>query len=183
MCIRDSPGTPVFFGDTQPGPEGSIFGHPATERAIAVGTINVQEPGNDEIAEFSSQGPSLISFPIPELRSKPDITGIDGVSVTGSGGFPSTFFGTSAAAPHIAGIAALLKSANPDATADEIRSALINGADDLGATGIDNVYGGGRANAEGSLLLLPDPIVSNSSGDFDILDFLPAIIEASKKRN
>ena len=37
---------------------------------------------------------------------KPDVVASTCVSVTGSGGFPRTFCGTSAAAPHVAGIAA-----------------------------------------------------------------------------
>jgi len=126
----------------------------ATERAITVGTINVQDPLQDDIAIFSNQGPSRIDFPTRQDRQKPDITGVDGVSVTGAGGFPQTFFGTSAAAPHIAGIAALMKSARPSATAEEIKSALINGAVDLGEPGKDTVFGAGRANAEDSLELI-----------------------------
>ncbi|MCH9010600.1 MAG: S8 family serine peptidase, partial [Chloroflexi bacterium] len=87
---------------------GSVFGHPAVPGAIAVGAIDADDPGNDTIEPFSSRGPSEIFFPSPESRAKPDLAAIDGVSVTGAGGFPNTFFGTSAAAPHVAGIAALL---------------------------------------------------------------------------
>jgi len=160
----------------------SIFGHPASERAIAVGTINAEEPNNDLIASFSSQGPVQINFPVAETRQKPEITGIDGVSVTGSGGFSSFFFGTSAAAPHIAGITALLKSARPNASRVEIEQALLDGAIDLGSSGVDNVYGTGRANALNSLNLILDG-VDAPAVEFDILDFLPAIIEAAKRGN
>ena len=156
--------------------ENSIFGHAASERAIAVGTINVQDFSQGDIADFSSQGPSRIDFPVRQDRQKPEITGIDGVSVTGNGGFSQTFFGTSAAAPHIAGITALLKSANPSATRDQIENALLNGAVDLGTPGTDNTFGTGRANAEDSLQLI-------LNDDFNILDFLPAIIQATQNQN
>jgi hypothetical protein len=56
---------------------------------------------------FSSRGPTL------DGRQKPDVSAIDGVSVTGAGGFGSLFFGTSAAAPHVAGIAALAVQSAP----------------------------------------------------------------------
>ena len=156
--------------------ENSIFGHAASERAVAVGTINVQDFLQNDIASFSSQGPSRIDFPVRQDRQKPEITGVDGVSVTGNGGFPQIFFGTSAAAPHIAGITALLKSANPSATRDQIENALLNGAVDLGTPGTDNTFGTGRANAEDSLQLI-------LNDDFSILDFLPAIIQATKNQN
>ena len=94
-----------------------------------------------------SRGPSRIDFPSLQIRQKPDLAGIDGVSVTGTGGFPGTFFGTSAAAPHVAGIAALLKQTRPSASPAKLRQALENGAVDLGAAGPDNVFGRGRVDA------------------------------------
>jgi hypothetical protein len=83
---------------------------------------------------FSSDGPRRIlynanSTPITPgnvsstggtLRQKPDITAADGVAVTGVGGFPNPFYGTSAAAPHAGAIAALVKSANPSLTPAQI---------------------------------------------------------------
>jgi hypothetical protein len=59
-------------------------------------------------AEFySSRGPTL------DGRIKPDLAAIDGVSITGAGSFPKPFFGTSAAAPHGGGAAALFLQAAP----------------------------------------------------------------------
>ena len=78
---------------------GSIGGHQTALGAITVATINAGDPGNDTIAFYSSQGPCDVFFPAPFRRAKPDITGIDGVSVTGAAGFSNPFFGTSAAAP------------------------------------------------------------------------------------
>src|SRR6185295_19282858 len=62
---------------------------------------------NSTMEFFSSHGPTL------DGRQKPDVSAIDGVSITGAGRFPSTFFGTSAAAPHAAGIAALAIQSAP----------------------------------------------------------------------
>ena len=134
---------------------GSIFGHPSVERALAVGAINASEPGNDDIAFYSSLGPSEFNIPVPHEqagvfsrpRNKPDIVSIDGVSVSGAGGFTNQFFGTSAAAPHVAGVAALLMSVAPIVTAKNAKSALIRGAIDLGSPGFDFTYGYGRMDA------------------------------------
>ncbi|MEE9443849.1 MAG: S8 family serine peptidase [candidate division Zixibacteria bacterium] len=51
--------------------------------------------------------------------------------------------GTSAAAPHVSGAVAILRQKNPDATVDEIKTALLNSAHDLGTAGPDNTYGWG----------------------------------------
>jgi hypothetical protein len=77
------------------------------------------------------------------VRQKPDITAADGVSVTGVGGFPSPFFGTSASAPHAAAIAGLLKSAVPSFTNAQIRTALTTSAIDIEAAGVDRDSGAG----------------------------------------
>ena len=136
-------------------PEGSIFGHPAVPGVMAAGAVDAADPGNDNIRVFSSRGPSEIFYPARVLRPKPDITGIDGVSVTGAGGFPTTFSGTSAAAPHVAGVAALLKSASPSASAMQISQAIINSAIDLGSPGFDTTFGHGRIDALAALSTYP----------------------------
>jgi hypothetical protein len=74
-------------------------------------------------------------------RSKPDITAADGVTTSVTGFQP--FYGTSAAAPHAAAIAALLLSGKPTATPAQIRSALVSSAIDLGAPGFGTVSGNG----------------------------------------
>ncbi len=124
-----------------------MFGHQAAKRVFAVGAISAFDAGNDRIEPFSSRGPSKILIPSKQIRDKPDISGIDGVTTTGPGAFPETFFGTSAAAPHIAGLAALLLEFRPNRTPSEIKSAIKKGAVDLGSAGRDNTYGAGRANA------------------------------------
>ncbi len=129
----------------------SIYGHPAIPGVIAVGAI---EAGTGTIEDYSSQGPVKIYFdtlgnPVTETRQKPDVASSDCVNVTGAGNFYTNFCGTSAAAPHVAGIAALLRSGlSIDAT--DIVNAIKNGATDLGAKGYDNVYGYGIASALGA---------------------------------
>ena len=127
--------------------------------AIAVGAIDASDPGNDDIEPFSSQGPVTISYPSPVSRSKPDLCGIDGVTVTGAGGFPVPFYGTSAAAPHIAAIAAQLWGAFPAKTGDEIRTTLYSSALDLGSAGYDNVFGYGRADALDAFVAIVPPTI------------------------
>jgi len=55
--------------------------------------------------------------------------------------------GTSMSAPFVAGVAALIWSANPNLTSYGVRSVLRKTADDLGPKGFDVYYGYGRVNA------------------------------------
>jgi subtilisin len=73
--------------------------------------------------------------------------------------------GTSMAAPHVAGVAALILAANPDWTNDQVRAQLQATADDLGDPGWDPQYGYGLVNAAEAVPTLPDepPTVSISS--------------------
>jgi hypothetical protein len=118
---------------------GQIYGHPAAAGVVAVGAISAEEPGQDNIEAFSSQGPAELFVPEFEARPKPDLVAIDRVNVSGAGGFPMTFVGTSASAPHVAGVLALLKSE----FAGDVKSAVLNNAKDLGDAGRDSVYGAG----------------------------------------
>jgi len=122
----------------------SIFGHPAVPGVIAAGAIPSSSPAS--IEPFSSQGPVTNLFEAG-YRNKPDLAGIDYVSVTGAGGFGSRFSGTSAAAPTIAAAAADLRSAFPEKSGQEIANRLKWTAVDLGAGGYDTVFGWGRPDA------------------------------------
>ena len=59
--------------------------------------------------------------------------------------------GTSQAAPHVAGVVALMRSLEPDATPEEIRARLRASARDAGAPGHDPVYGAGIVDAFAAL--------------------------------
>ncbi|MFI1994403.1 S8 family serine peptidase [Actinoplanes sp. NPDC020271] len=94
------------------------------------------------------------------VRAKPEITAADGVLTSVPDFAP--FFGTSAAAPHAAAIAALALSGNPGMTNAEIRAALTGTALDLTPAGRDNRTGDGVVRAD--LLLrntgaTPQPLV------------------------
>jgi hypothetical protein len=64
-----------------------------------------------------------------------------------NGNYISNFTGTSAAAPQVAGVAALMLSINPNLTEAQVRSILQQSANDMGSTGFDNQFGFGRLNA------------------------------------
>jgi len=131
---------------------GSIFGHAALSSVVTVGAVDVHDPGLDDVEAFSSHGPARIDFPGLEIRAKPDLVAFDGVAISNAGGFPAcppfcAFFGTSAAAPHSAGVAALLLDQDPTLTPAEVQAALTQGAVDIGAPGFDEASGFGRLDA------------------------------------
>jgi hypothetical protein len=145
---------------------GSINPHAGHPLIMALGAIDQADPGADAPEAFSSRGPTQIFFPAPALRNKPDAMGIDGVAVSGVGGFATPFFGTSAASPHGAGIAALLRGALPLLTAAEVRDALRNTAVDLLTPGFDTNTGFGRLDALNAAgFFLTSPPVADAGND------------------
>jgi subtilisin family serine protease len=103
---------------------GSVLSPGNSARAITVGAVESSgTPLTSVHAEFSSVGPTPIS-----LRLKPDVVapGIDILSSVPRGW--SSISGTSMAAPHIAGAAALLRERHPDWTVANIKSALVQSA-------------------------------------------------------
>ena len=102
--------------------------------AITVGAVHrTNSPPYVTIADYSSQGPV-------DGMIKPDIVAPAGVRTAS---YESSFRGTSAAAPHVAGICALVKQKYPAFTPAQIKNYLASNAVDLGAPGKDNVYGSG----------------------------------------
>lgn len=101
----------------------------------------------DTIATFSSRGPRGF-----DSMLKPEITA-PGVAIfaanMGSGNQGVSYSGTSMAAPHIAGVAALMKQAHPNWSNEQIKAALMNTAVDLadGASAEVPRQGAGRVDA------------------------------------
>jgi hypothetical protein len=150
---------------------GELHGHAGAAAAFGVAATPALGPfpqpfnASNVVETFSSDGPRRVFYQANGtpytpgnvsstggvLRQKPDITAADGVSVTGVGGFGSPFFGTSAAAPHAAAIAGLLKSANPALTPAQLRTFLQNGAIDIEAAGADRDSGAGIVMADAAM--------------------------------
>ena len=120
--------------------ENSI-GSPADARgAMSVGAIHFDYYDLGRIAEYSSRGPTT------DDRVKPELVAPSGVS-TVSYGESEDFYaytGTSAAAPHVAGAAALIKSANPSYSRTQLWDALVDATVDIGPRGRDNDSGYGK---------------------------------------
>lgn len=144
-------------------PAGSIFGQSALPYPyeITVGAIDAvsAEQGQYPIETYSSQGPVTLDFPTPVSRVKPDFTGVDCVSVTGVGGFGSPFCGTSAAAPHIAGLIALLESGYPTLNPYQL---LQIGSRNPDSPSPNNTYGYGLPYLPAVASTYPPPTVSIS---------------------
>lgn len=116
---------------------GSIADPAFSPHAVAVGASCFQ---NNQIEYFSSLGPTI------DGRIKPDFVSADGVitrSFGGTSGACDGFIGTSASAPHIAGLAALIMHAAPNWTPERVVQALEDYAIDRGPVGKDNTYGFG----------------------------------------
>lgn len=83
----------------------------------------------DTIGSFSSRGPRGF-----DSKLKPEIAA-PGVAIfaadMGSGTLGVSYNGTSMAAPHVAGVAALIKQARPGWTNEQIKAAIMNTAVDL----------------------------------------------------
>ncbi len=94
-----------------------------------------------ELTDYSSQGPTV------DGRLKPDMCG---PSETYSTAFGGEFAGTSNSSPQVAGAATLIRQAFPEMTVDQVKTFLLDRAQDAGTAGPDPQYGYG-------LLWMGDP--------------------------
>lgn len=113
--------------------------------AIAVGAID----GNNKIVSFENQG-----WDSNRAGAARDFflvaPGVD-VATTALGGGMAMASGTSFAAPHVSGAAAVLLDAAPYLSAQQVVELLLTTATDLGAPGVDSIYGRGLVNLEEAL--------------------------------
>ncbi|MGR9107802.1 MAG: S8 family peptidase [Gammaproteobacteria bacterium] len=152
------------------------FGHAVPNRGLGVGAANYRQTPRfgvspPRIESFSSRGGIPILFDLagnrlaqPVVRPQPGLVAPDGADTTfffrgdsDGTGFPN-FFGTSAAAPHAAGVAALLKNLDISLTPQQIYSALQGTAIDMDDPntpgfdrGFDRVSGFGLIDTDAAL--------------------------------
>jgi hypothetical protein len=164
--------------------DGNVRGHPCAANAFCVAAMSIESADggsflgglSNPLETFSSDGPRRVFYtsdgtPLTAtnltstggvLRQKPDMTGADGVATSVPGFSP--FYGTSAAAPHAAAVAALVKCYNTNLTAEEIRAALTSSALDVEPLGRDDDSGAGIVNALGALQQITAPASGTSNG-------------------
>ena len=149
----------------------TIFGHTAAAGAVSVAAVPFNNSAKPE--EFSSRGPATHYFgpvtgpgaaaPLPaaEIIDKPNVAATDCGATTFFARFFANeaawrFCGTSAAAPHAAGVAALELDAKPLASVAEVRGAQESTAASVGAFD-KNAVGKGLVDADAAILSLLPP--------------------------
>jgi bacillopeptidase F len=139
-----SAGIAVVFAAGNDGPALRTSSSPGNNPGVmSIGAVD----RDGELSRQSSRGPSACDGAVfPRLVAP-------GVNVRTAdlshGGLLSytAASGSSLAAPHAAGVLALLAGAFPSASVPELESALLRGARDLGEPGPDNLYGHGLVDA------------------------------------
>lgn len=125
-------------------------------KAFTVGAVNQSAWASGSAETFSSRGPTQ------DGRTKPELVGVDGMTNFTYG----RFFGTSAAAPSVAGLAALILGEYPGYSVSDLKAHLLQTASNTGLTGGVNDIGAGRG-----LALLP-PVgvmqIRSASGAFAV---------------
>lgn len=127
------------------------------EHLILKGSVGIGEPRISPnaftVGAFYQLNGGLLNYsgrgPTKDGRTKPDISAPSHVSTVSYGRFNASqeqygFGGTSAAAPHVAGAAALVKQAFPNYTPEQIQKFLEDRAEDRGTRGKDNDWGAGQ---------------------------------------
>lgn len=143
QALRAANILPVFSAGNA-GPYGGTVGSPASfAESFAVGATDT----DDVIASFSSRGPS------PWGETKPGVSA-PGTNIRSSvpGGGYAEYQGTSMAAPHVTGLAALLFHAQPGLSLSVAEQTMTSNAVPLGDPIPNNNYGWGRIDAYNAVL-------------------------------
>lgn len=136
----------VQFGTPTPGSVDAGQKVASGVLATVAAGVTSQNPLSANIEAFSGIGPFLYGdYTGTSTLAKPDITGIDGVTVSGAGGFGSSrplpnggveFCGTSATSPNVGALIADMMSADPGQPASVYYTALENSASQTAITNV-----------------------------------------------
>ena len=120
--------------------------------SFSVGAVHAEAPY--PLADFSSRGPSACGGP---YEIKPEVTapGVDVYSAQ-PGDTYALMSGTSMAGPHVSGVMALMRDADPDLDVVTMKEVLMSTAVDLGEEGEDNMYGHGLIDAYAAVAAVMD---------------------------
>lgn len=160
----EAAGIVTVFAAGNEGPTPKSIRSPADRATTPTNSFSVGAiDQNKVIGSFSSRGPSSCDT----SQIKPEVVA-PGVGVRSSikNGQYGYMTGTSMAAPFIAGLVALIREFNPDATVDQIKNAIMLSCEDLGPEGEDNAYGHGLPDASKILDFIPPP----AGASFDVLN-------------
>jgi lantibiotic leader peptide-processing serine protease len=120
----------------------------------ASGGVNGPFVGVDTRAPYSNYG-AAISVAAPGGAQRPVWSACSqtslAVPVCRTGNFTLGLNGTSQAAPHVSGLAALLVETVGKDRPSQLKHAILKSADDLGKNGSDPIYGSGRINVQTAL--------------------------------
>jgi subtilisin family serine protease len=147
----EAAGVAVVFSAGNRGPDARTMGSPADRASTVYNCFSVGSTlhfSPYEISDFSSRGPTTCRNVDPLAATKPEVSapGSDIYSAQPGGGY-QYMSGTSMAGPHVAGVIALIRQADPDIEVDAIKQILMETAVDLGGAGEDNDYGWGIIDA------------------------------------
>jgi hypothetical protein len=155
----------------------SVSGHAGAASAISVAAVPFNN--GSAVERYSSRGPAthyfgpvngtLPALPlgIPEEVAKPDLAATDCGATSFFAFLVSAtwrFCGTSAAAPHAAAVAALVRQAKPTLPEQQVRDALTSTAAPVGTAGPEAV-GAGLVDAFNAIASLPGPIAGGDGPD------------------
>ena len=186
----NDPAYPSFSGN-------AIYAHGINPDVFAIGAVNYFDSprfgtSNFETAEIDPESFSSIGgdygifftsrgYPQQVRSFKPDFAAVDGNNTTFFGGSDfdldglPNFFGTSAAAPNAAAIAALLKSQKSDLTPAQIRAIFESTSIDV----LGSRAGAGRDSVSGSGLIKADAALQFAAENFGVDGGLPSPTDVS----
>jgi len=134
----------------------SLVAPSVADKVICVTALddkNTVNRNDDEIAYYSSRGPRDDGAKKPDVCAPgTDIIGAQAAETGEATNAIVSMSGTSMAAPHVAGLAALILEANPKLSALQVKQIIINTAEDKGAEGWDPDYGWGEIDAYEAVL-------------------------------